>query len=104
LSNLVTFPVGFLGKYYETKPVVKVPLAGRVETLNVLLPVSESETVEEPSCLLIVGTILVLGFREPDYGDISLDRVLTSLVPSSREATSPIPLPIYLGKEVTHRA
>lgn len=64
LSNLVTFPVGFLGKYYETKPVVKVPLVGRVETSNVLLPVSKLETVEEPSCLLTVGTILVLGFIE----------------------------------------
>jgi hypothetical protein len=104
LSDLVTSPVGFLGKDFEIEPMVTVPLAGRVETSNVLLPDSEPETVEEPSCSPLVGTSLVPGFREPDYGDISLDRVLTSLVPSFREATSPIPLPTYLGKEVTHRA
>jgi hypothetical protein len=29
--------------------------------------------------------------------------VLTTLVPSYREASSPIPLPTYLGREFTHR-
>jgi hypothetical protein len=78
--------VALLGKLSETEPVVSTPLEDRAETSNVLLPVPESETVEEPSNSPIEGSSLVLGFREPDYGDHSLDRMLTSLVPSYREA------------------
>jgi hypothetical protein len=92
-----------LGKLSETKPVVSVSLEDRAETTKFLVTIPESETIEEPSNLTTEGSSLVLGFREPDYGDHSLDRMLTSLVPSYREATSPIPISTYLGKEVTHR-
>jgi hypothetical protein len=39
----------------------------------------------------------------PPLVEHALDNVITSLVPSYREATSPIPLPTFLGLEVIQR-
>jgi hypothetical protein len=56
-----------------------------------------------PDSLAEEDSFIVLGYGEPDTSDHSLDRIISALVPSFSENTSPIPLPTYLGKEVVAR-
>jgi hypothetical protein len=59
--------------------------------------------VNNPSLLTVEDSSIAPGYREPISSDHSLDRMISALVPTFREASSPIPIPTYLGKEVVNR-
>jgi hypothetical protein len=70
-----------------------VPSTTTVDTLDVTNPVL-------PEILLAEGSPLLPGYGEPAASEHSLDRMLSDLVPSYREVTSPVPIPTFLGKVV----
>jgi hypothetical protein len=103
LLDLIPSPVADLGTFSETIPEGSDSVEVRVEPTPFPETTQETVTIEQPSILSVEDSSIAPGFREPDFSDHSLDRMITSLVPTYREASSPIPIPTYLGKEVMNR-
>jgi hypothetical protein len=90
LEELATIP-----ETVSTSPVTCLdecqPHSSIVDT-----PVPTNSVLPEP--LLVEGSPLIPGYGEPAASEHSLDRLLSDLVPSYREVTSPVPIPTFLGK------
>jgi hypothetical protein len=73
------------------------------------MPIPGTVTNQEKSPLVLPETLtvedsnIVLGYGEPVSSDHSLDRIISALVPSFSETSSPTLIPTYLGKEVVVR-
>jgi hypothetical protein len=96
--------VADLGTSSETAPVGSDHVEVRTDPTPLSVTTHETVTVEQPSITTMEDSSTTSGYREPDFSDHTLDSLITSLVPSYREASSPIPIPTFLGKEVINRA
>jgi hypothetical protein len=92
-----------LGTFSETIPEGSDSIEVRVEPTPLLKTTQETVTIEQPFILFVEDSSIAPGFREPDFSDHSLERMITSLIPTYREASGPIPIQTYLRKEVMNK-
>jgi len=95
--------VADLGTFSKTIPDGSDSVEVRVEPTPLPETTQETVTIEQPSILSLEDSSIAPRFKEPDFSDHSFDRMITLLVPTYREASSPIPNPTYLGKEVMNK-
>jgi hypothetical protein len=88
-----------LDSVQETQDLVEdqtLPTPGTVTT-------QEKRPTVLPETMAMEDSFIVLGYGEPVSSDHSLDRIISALVPSFSETTSPTLILTYLGKEVVDR-
>jgi hypothetical protein len=103
LLDLIPSLVVDLGTFSESILEGSDSIEVRVEPTPLPETTQETVTIEQPSIFSVEDSSIAPGFKEPDFSDHSLDRMITSLIPTYREASSPIPIPTYLGKEVMNK-
>jgi len=103
LLDLIPSPMADLGTFSETISEGSNSIELRVEPTPLPETTQETVTIDQPSIFSLEDSSISPGFRELDFSDHSLDRMMTSLVPTYREAYGPIPIPTYLGKKVMNK-
>jgi hypothetical protein len=94
-----------VGKGKDLDYVQEIPDIGddRIVPIHGTITNQEKSPPVFPKTLTVEDSNIVLGYGEHVSSDHSLERIISALVPSYSETSSPTLIPTYLGKEVVVR-